>query len=239
MSIRENNQHRTGMGSPAFPGGINDRHTLMPRTGDSWPQIWDTVLGIPGVRSWRFMRDIAFLLTSLPVGLAAFILLITGGTVGFSLIWLLIGFPILIWTVGLTLRLAASERDRLHRLLDLDLASPRYPRDNGENVIKHMWSVARSPQVRGELLYMALLFPIGIAEFALVFAPLEFFVPSLLHLVFGSTVSFDVFGVALGSRPEALLFMVLGVVLLVPILMLMNVVTSIHARFARTLLDRR
>lgn len=199
--------------------------------------VWDLVLTVPGVRTWRVLRDIAFLLTSFPIGLAAFIVAIVGGVLGLSLSWLLIGIPILIWTVGFTLRFAMHERGRLNSLLSLDLEEPRYPANNGENAIKHLWQVVRSPHVRNDVMYMALLFPIGIIELALVLAPLEFFVPSLMHLVFGNIASFDVFGISLNSRPEAMLFMGLGVILLFPLLVVMNFATNLHGALARKLLQ--
>ena len=208
-------------------------------SADSSSSIWDAIASIPGVRSWRILRDVAFLLTSFPLGLAAFMVAIVGGVLGLSLSWLLIGIPILVWTVGFKLRFAAHERERLNAFLGLDLGEPRYPANNGENVVKHIWAVVRSLQVRNDLLYMALLFPIGIIELALVLLPLEFFVPSLLQLVFGSVFSFDVLGFALNSRPEAILFMGLGIVLLIPMLLLMHIATKLHANLARKLLGRR
>lgn len=206
---------------------------------DSSRPIWEAILAIPGVRSWKILRDIAFLITSFPLGLAAFMVAIVGGVLGLSLSWLLIGIPILIWTVGFLLRFAGHERERLGALLDLELGAPRYPANNGENVLKHLWAVVRSPQVRNDLVYMVLLFPLGIIELALVLLPLEFFVPSMLHLAFGSTISFDVLGVELTSRPEAVLFMGLGAVLLMPLLIVMNIATNLHASLARKLLKRK
>lgn len=219
--------NRFGAASPKFDPADTSR------------SIWDHIVSIPGISSWKILRQIAFLLTSFPVGLAAFMVAIVGGTLGISLSWILIGIPILVWTVGFTLRFAAHERQRLNVLLDLDVGEPRYPANNGENVLKHLWQVARSPQVRNDLLYMALLFPIGIVELALVLAPLEFFVPSMLHLVFGSVGSFDAFGHTLNSGPEAILFIGIGLVMLIPLLILMSIATKLHATLARKLLDRR
>lgn len=215
----------------AMSGSVGSENAFSP--------IWESILSIPGVRSWRILRDIAFLLTSFPVALAAFIVALVGGVLGLSLSWLLIGIPILVWTVGLTLRFAAHERARLNAFLGLDLDDPRYPANNGENVLKHLWAVVRSPQVRNDLVYMALLFPIGIVQLALVLLPLEFFVPSLLHVVFGSLTTFDVLGMEIGSSAEALLFMGLGAVLLFPLLILMNLTTNMHAAFAKKMLQRR
>lgn len=228
--------------TPSAASNNTRRRHVLPGSSDSGDlprSVWDAILSIPGVRSWRILRDVAFLLTSFPLGLAAFIVAIVGGVLGLSLSWLLIGIPILVWTVGFTLRFAAQERERLNAFLDLDLGEPRYPANNGENVLKHLWAVVRSPQVRNDLFYMALLFPIGIIELALVLLPLEFFVPSLLHLAFGSVGSFDVLGMELSSRPEAIVFMGLGAVLLIPMLILMNIATSLHAELARKLLQRR
>lgn len=242
MQTQHQQQREFGWTSGAAPGGIARSRHAVPRTSDassSTHQIWHTIASLPGVRSWRILRDVAFLLTSLPLGLAAFIVAITGGTLGLSLSWLLIGIPILVWTIGLILRFAAHERERFSALLSLDLGEPRYPANAGENVIKHLWSVIRSPQVRSDVMYMMLLLPLGIIEFALVLLPLEFVVQPLLHLAFGSVISASVLGVAIDSRPEALLFIGLGVVLLMPMLILMNIATNLHASLARKMLTRR
>lgn len=212
--------------------------SIMQKETNSSLQVWDAIVSIPGVRSWRILRDVAFLLTSFPLALAAFLVAVIGGVLGLSLSLLLIGIPILVWTVGFTLRFAAHERERLNTLLNVDVGLPNYPANSGENVIKHLWTVVKSPQVRTDLLYMALLFPIGIIELALVLLPLEFFVPSLLNLVFGSVGSFDVLGMELSSASESLLFMGLGIVLLMPMLILMNIATNLHANLARKLLKR-
>lgn len=201
--------------------------------------LWDRILDIPGVRSWKILRDVAFLLTSFPIALAAFVVAIVGGALGLSLSWLLIGIPVLVWTVGFVLRFAAIERERCGTLLELNLGVPNYPANNGENVFRHLWSVLRSKQVRGDLVYMALLFPIGIVELIIVLLPLEFFVPSLLHLGLGSLVSAEVFGMAISSRFEALVFLGLGVVMLAPMLILMNIAVNLHASLARKLLKRQ
>lgn len=201
--------------------------------------IWNGILSIPGVREWRILRDIAFLLTTFPIGLAAFVVAVIGFAFGISLGWLLIGIPILIWTVGLTLRFAAHERARLDALLGTNLGEPRYPKNTGENAIRHVWTVLRSSQVRRDLVYMLFLLPIGIFELALVLLPLEFIASPLIHLAFGSIVSTNVLGFAINSRPEALLFLGIGLVLLMPMLLLMNVVTSAHSVFAERMLARR
>ncbi len=206
---------------------------------DSSGNIWEAILTIPGVRNWRILRDAAFLLTSFPLGLAAFMVAIIGGILGLSLSWMLIGIPILIWTMGFVLRFATLERERLETLLGVDLGEPNYPANNGENFLWHLAAVMKSSQVRSDLLYMSLLFPISIVELVLVLLPLEFFIPSFLHLLFGSTLSLDVLGIALNSRPEALLFVGMGVILLVPMLFLINIGTNAHVNLAKRLLQRK
>lgn len=240
MQINHQKQQREFSGSmPTFGGGrAGISHTVTTSLESTVP-IWHAIASIPGVRSWRILRDVAFLATSLPLALAAFIVAIVGGTLGLSLSVFLIGIPILIWTVGLTLRFADHERERLRALLDIDLGSPRYPANNGENAFRHLLTVARSPQIRGDLLYMLLLFPISIIEFALVLLPLDFIVSPLMHLAFGSLFSVDVLGITISSRPEALLFIGLGLLLVMPMLILMNMATNLHASFARRMLGRR
>lgn len=211
----------------------------LPNPKDSTVPVWNLVLDIPGVRSWKILRQVAFLVTSLPVALAAFLVMVTGFATGAALSWLLIGIPILIWTVGLTLRFSQIERDRLGTLLGEEISVPRYPQNHGENVLKHSWQVMRSRQVWSDIGYMALLLPVAIVELAVVWLPLEFALPSLMHLVFGSLSPFDIFAMDIGSRTEALLFLGVAGIMVMPTLILINIAARLHVSLARKMLGRK
>lgn len=220
-------------------GRIAKTFDALPSPTDSTVPVWNMILEIPGVRSWSILRDVAFLLTSLPVALAAFMVLSIGFVAGAALSWLLIGIPILIWTIGLTLRFSQIERERIGTLLGDEVSSPRYPRNNGENVLVHFWTVARSRQVWSDVAYMALLLPIAIVELALVWLPMEFALPSMMHLVFGSIGEFNVFAMEISSRFEALLFLGVGMLMVLPTLILIKIATNMHLALARKMLGRK
>lgn len=201
--------------------------------------VWTAIRSLPGVDRWSVLNSAVFLLTSLPIGLAAFVLAIVGGTLGLSLSILLVGLPLLVWTIGSLLRLAAYERQRLSAFLGLELPQPRYTDDAGANVVKHLWAVIRSTQVRRDIAYMMLLFPIGLVELVLVLLPLQFIFPSLSYLMLGSVLSPSIFGIGVSSATMAIGGLTLGMLSIVPVALVIMMVTRMHARFARKMLNQQ
>ena len=207
-------------------------------TGARQTNIWQAIRELPGVRDFRLLRDFAFLLTSFPMGVAAFLVILVGGITGASLSIVLIGFPILVWSIGLSLRMAGEERNRMRVLLDVEIDAPRYPVNSHENTFLHLLNVVQSPRVRRDLAYMLLLLPIGMLELIVALLPFEFLISSLIKLVAGSSLTVDVLGFEIASRGEALLFVGFGGLLLLPMLILMSVVTQVHANLATRMLGR-
>lgn len=208
------------------------------KNGNRQSGIWQAIRELPGVRDYRILRDFAFLLTSFPMGLAAFLVILVGGITGASLSILLIGFPILVWTIGLALRMAGEERTRLRVLLEVEIDEPRYQTNSPENTFLHLLRVVQSPRVRRDLAYMLFLLPIGIVELAIALLPFEFLVSSLVKIVAGSSLTVDVLGMEIASRGEAVLFLGFGGLLLLPMLILMSVITHVHVKFATRMLGR-
>ncbi|HWV25225.1 MAG TPA: sensor histidine kinase [Thermomicrobiales bacterium] len=189
--------------------------------------LWTQLRNLPGVRSWRVLSDGLFLLTSFPLGLIWFLIAVIGLTVGGALAIVGIGFVILGITFATLIWAAQVERTRLRVFLDVNVA-PRIPISAyGGNVVQKTWRYLKSPQVWRDMIYLMVLFPIGIVELALVLLPLELLWAPFMYSAFGhdNVLFWDI-----NNGFEAFLSFVLGVILVVPLSFLINIVASLHGQ---------
>ncbi|WP_214104372.1 sensor histidine kinase [Acrocarpospora catenulata] len=75
----------------------------------------------------RLVTDTGYLLLGFPLGIISFVLLVTGLSVGASLVVIWVGVPILALTLLTARGLADLERARLSGVLGREAARPRYP----------------------------------------------------------------------------------------------------------------
>jgi len=196
--------------------------------------IWSTLRNLPGVRSWRILSDSLFMLTSFPIGLLWFIVAIVGFVVGGALSFLGVGVLIIAWTFALLLWGAQMERARLRIFLSVNVGSPHQWSSTHGNIVKRSWQYIRNPQVWRDIVYLLILFPIGIIELALVMFPLEFLLTPFLWSVGG--VMSPGFGWTVNNPIEAMFAFVVGLVLLVPFSILINLGSVLHGQLGLLLL---
>ena len=89
----------------------------------------DDTSGIPfsvlgAVVNLQTYKNIAYLLMSFPLGLAYFLFLVIGFSVGFGLSFIVIGIPILIFILSMLPLLAEFERNLANILLGTEITSP-------------------------------------------------------------------------------------------------------------------
>jgi signal transduction histidine kinase len=196
--------------------------------------IWTTLRNLPGVRSWRILSDSLFMLTSFPVGLAWFIIAVVGFAVGGALSFLGVGVLILAWTFALLLWGAQLERSRLRIFLNVNVGSPHHWSATRGNIVKRAWEYVRNPQVWRDIVYLLILFPIGILELALVFYPIEFL---LTPFIWSAAGSYNPgFGWTVDHAPEAWLAFVVGLILVIPFSILINLGAVLHGQLGLLLL---
>ncbi len=200
---------------------------------DEPESVWRYVRELPGIRSWKILNDMAFLILSGLLGILWFVVAIVGFTVGVSLVLVIVGVPILAATVAVLVWGANLERARIRAFLNIDIPSPYadLPRDGGR--IKRGWRALRTPAVWRDVAYLLLLFPVGLVELSIALIPIQFLVTPLVTLIGGeSSILFwqiDSFG-------ESLFALILGVILLIPLSMLVNLLAMLHGEFAKRLL---
>ncbi len=202
---------------------------------DEPESIFRAIHNLPGVRSWKILNDIVFLLLSGVLGIMWFVVTIVGLTVGGALSIIGVGIPILAATIGALVWGAHLERSRIRVFLGIDIPSPYrdLPQDGGW--IKRGWRMLRTTALWRDVAYLLLLFPIGLVELTVALVPLQFVISPVIAF-FGGTSS--VFWWEINSFPESILALAIGAILLVPLSILINLMAIAHGELAKRLLAR-
>ena len=180
-----------------------------------------------------------FLLSSFPLGIFWFVVVGVLFLVGLPLTIVWVGLPILVLAMLACILGADTERRRLDALLGTRLSSPHRPPSYG-SVLSRIRVHATDPAFWRGLLYLLLLFPIGLVEFVLVFilvvsAALATYPLWFWALPEGAGVQWS--GVFLADTgPEAVLVMLAGCVAVPAAAILVLGVARAHAAFGRVML---
>lgn len=116
--------------------------------------------------SARTWKETIHLLLNLPFGIATFMLVVTGFSLGFGLFITLIGIPILIAMLYVTRGIGVVERLRAKLLLDVDVPNPHRPDPPRDRWWRIPVARASDPATWTEIAYGLLLLPIGTVTFA-------------------------------------------------------------------------
>lgn len=111
--------------------------------------------------------SVVYLLMNLPLGIFSFVVLFTLLCVGASTAVIWVGIPVLAFTLLLARGLAKVERARIYSLMDLHIKLPYLPLPNGGQRGRWMTRL-RDVSTWRDVVYLFLLFPLGIVEFSLV-----------------------------------------------------------------------
>lgn len=241
---------------------VSDDYHMSVRTR-SPATLPDPVRRFVGVlASAQTYRNLVYLALTFPLGVFYFVLLVTGFSIGYSLLFALVGVPILVGLFLLSDRLLVFERWLAVELLGTEVPVDR-PDDHDD-----VWDYVRTPL--GDLGtwvglgYLVSKFALGVVTFvlltllgtiagALILAPLsiyhdsatiEFSVPEPIHVTFSyavqqwggvEVISYPVVITSweVTTLPEALVLSVLGVVLLLVSLHLCNVLAKLQGWYVR------
>ena len=126
------------------------------------------ILPAPGIS-----RRIAYLLLGLPLGTAWFTIVVTGLSVGLSmLVVALVGIPLLLMLWYVVRALANMDRMVANVLLGTQLAPAPMSADAHGNLWVRLRATSREPVRRRELGYLLLRLPVGVATFTIAVAAL-------------------------------------------------------------------
>jgi signal transduction histidine kinase len=187
----------------------------------------------------RALLSALFLLSSFPLGLLWSVVLVALLLIGLPLTIIWVGLPILALAMLVCVVGANTERWRLAALLGTSLASPYRPLPDGP-VLARLRSRATDPALWRGLLYLLLLFPVGLVELVVVLvlaisAVLATYPLWYWALPEGQGVMWTDFFVA-DTLPEALLVMVVSLVLAIATLAFVLPAAQAHAALGRFLL---
>jgi hypothetical protein len=179
---------------------------------------------------------------SFVLGIVYFVLLVAAIAVGVGTLIIWIGVPILALTMVAWRAAAGAERWRVWRMLGTDIAAPRRPAPGRStapgDLLRQLRTQATDPASWRDLLYLFLMFPIGIAELVLVTVGFSLSIGLLVMPIAGPTGGggISIAGAHFNSVPASIALGVLGIPVLALVLNLFVVVARLHARGARLLL---
>ena len=188
--------------------------------------------------------NLLYLLLSFPLGLAYFIVLVVGLTLGVGMFILWVGIPILVGVFALWIVLARFERWQAVTLLKEEIRPFSAEPTAAKNIWQTFVAYMKNPVTWKGLVYLFLKFPLGIFSFTLVVsllsASLALLLTPLYYQIAPVTINLD-FNFArpwmvIDTPSEALLLCVIGAGLGLVSLHLFNGVAWVSGRFARVML---
>lgn len=214
----------------------------------------------------RTYRHLLYLGLAFPLGIAYFVVLVTGFSVSVSLSILVVGIPLFVVTLLTVRGLGALERLLANLLLDTDIPAPTYPFRAG-SVFARLRALVVNRRTWTECGYLLLKFPVGIGSFVFLVTALTTSITLLATPIFydepgrrvgifpadpvtlspslsipwgdmlvGAEFAVTVSEWAVDSMADALLFSAIGAVLLLLTLNLGNLVAWLSSQSARIFL---
>ena len=210
------------------------------------------------------LNNILYLLFALPLGIVYFVLLVTGLSMGFSMLAIWVGFPILYITMLIWLGLASFERQLTMSLLNVYIPPMSYPSLYNAGWWHSFRARLTNPVTWKSLVYLLVKFPFGIFSFTLtvtlmvtslafILTPVAYLVDTLLlnlkavpaHTLyvfnFGKQTAYNIVvdGQIRGSSlVELLIVMIIGIALFFVSRLILNFIAYMWGEFARFMLSR-
>ncbi|MDJ1137491.1 sensor domain-containing protein [Streptomyces iconiensis] len=142
-----------------------DTKVTGPVTQNPHPETYDAYgahgSGVSVRRGTRFGRQVAYLLSGLPIGIAAFTLVLTGFCAGAPTLILLLGLPVLAGTLAVARYFARIEAAQIA------LATGRPLPPEAERPQRGGWGLLADAQGWRDLVHAIVAFPVRVVTFAL------------------------------------------------------------------------
>lgn len=175
--------------------------------------------------------NLLYLLFSFPLGTAYFAFLVTGLSLGFSLLLMWIGLPLLIIVFLAWWEIASFERQMAIWLLGIDIPELYLAPSDKKNIIERISFRLKNPVTWKSLLFLLLKFPIGIISLTimlfLVALSLGMLIDPLLYVI--GTGSAD-------SLLESIMISIAGTFVGLGSMHLLNLLAYLEANFAKKML---
>ena len=176
--------------------------------------------------------NVLYLLFTFPLGTAYFVFLVSGLSLGFSLMTIWVGIPLLILIFLAWWEIASFERQLAIWLLGVDIPPMSGSSDVNADLVGKGITRLKNPVTWKSLLYLFLKFPMGIMSLIITVVLISLTLSMLLSplLYRFHSMSFGIFQV--DSLGESLLTAVLGVLVGLISLHLMNLLAEIAGNLA-------
>ncbi|MET0526343.1 MAG: sensor domain-containing protein [Nocardioides sp.] len=196
----------------------------------------------------RLLRDSAYTLTALPIGILTFTVAVTGISAGVGLFIVWVGLPVLVGTVLLSRAFAHLERLRLRSLLDRDAPLPTYLKaEPGASVLRRLFTPLSDPQSWLDTFWGIVGFVTGLFAFLVTVAWWAAAAGGLTYWFWqqwlptddDNTTLAELIGLGEGRTPEIWLNLAIGVFALVTLPWMVRAVAALHGGTASAMLDGR
>jgi hypothetical protein len=181
--------------------------------------------------------NIFYLLLAFPLGIAYFVFLVTGLSLGFSLLVLWVGLLILAGVMALCWALSMFERQMAISLLHMDVPASQPVSQPGGTLFQQVKSYLTNPATWKGIAFLILKFPIGIADFTVTVTLLTVSAVLLLAPLVYPWVQIDLVFTRVHSLPAAMIAFVIGLVVTPLSLHCLNFLAEWQGKFARFMLS--
>jgi hypothetical protein len=195
---------------------------------------------------WQSYLNLLYLLVTFPLGVFYFVFLVSGLSLGISLLIVWVGIPILLLVGFGWWLLARFERSLAVHLLNEDVPPMKRPSNPNADLWTRFKEYLTNPVTWKSLFYLLMKFPLGIATFVILTTLVSL---TLAFLSMPFTYEFIPYfqaGISFGpglpvwhidSLGDALLGVVIGLLLWPATLHITNGLAWVHAKFARMMLS--
>ncbi|GAA4556307.1 sensor histidine kinase [Planotetraspora kaengkrachanensis] len=193
----------------------------------------------------RLAGDTAYLLVGFPLAVLAFLLVVTGLSVGSSLLVVWIGVPVLVLTALAARGMGEIERIRIRGVLGAEVPRPRYPQSPpGANWIRRTLTPLAGAQPWLDILHALVVFPVATATFCVIVAWWSAAIAGVTYPLYGWLFAnipdnqglAELLGFGHGYVPESLMNVFLGVVAALTLYPVVRGCALLQALLGRSLL---
>ena len=195
----------------------------------------------------RLVRDSAYALTALPLGVLTFALMVAGLSAGAGLVVVWVGLPVLVGTVLVARGFAQLERRRLRSLQGREASVPSYLRtDAGSSPLRRLLTPLRDLQSWLDTLWGIVGFVTGLIAFLVTVIWWSAAAGGLSYWFWqrwipesGDTTLAELIGFGEGRDPEIWLNLGLGGFALLTLPIVVRAVAAMHGSTAHAMLNGR
>jgi putative sensor protein len=197
--------------------------------------ILDLIFG-PATNTQTYL-NLLYLLLAFPLGLAYFIFLTVGLSLGAGLVVIYVGVPILLAVLAACWGLGAFESQMARSMLRVNIApAPGLTASPGLwPKVKALFSATRTWK---SFAYLMIKFPFGVVSFVLLVTAFSLSVSLILAPLIYRTVPIDFYLWRVDTKDEATVWCLIGVALLILSMHLVNGLAILWGRFAQIMLGQ-